>query len=116
MTCPVCGRKSSKPCTWLPGSIPFHCKCCLTHFKRLSELQQRPVNAPCVAQQEAKGFGTVMGELERVYGLSRTSGGTRQSVQDALVELCAKGVLERKSEANQWMYFESPEFKERVKK
>jgi hypothetical protein len=66
--------------------------------------------------QEAKGFGTVMGELERVYGLSRTSGGTRQSVQDALVELCAKGVLERKSEANQWMYFESPEFKERVKK
>ena len=40
---------------------------------------------------EPKGFGAIMIELERVYGLSRTSGGTRQSVQEALVELCAKG-------------------------
>jgi len=65
---------------------------------------------------EAKGFGAVMGELERVYGLSRTSGGTRQSVQDALVDLCAKGILERKSEANQWMYLATPDFKERIRK
>jgi len=66
--------------------------------------------------QEPKGFGTIMTELERVYGLSRTSGGTRQSVQDALVELCAKGILERRSEANQWVYVATAEFKERVRK
>ncbi len=65
---------------------------------------------------EPQGFGAIMSELERVYGLSRTSGGTRQSIQDALVDLCAKGILDRKSEANQWTYLATPEFKERVRK
>jgi len=66
--------------------------------------------------QEEQGFGAIMNELERVYSASRTSGGTRDAVQKALEELCAKGILERESKANQWMYRASEEFKERVKK
>jgi len=66
--------------------------------------------------QKEQGFGAIMGELERVYSASRTSGGTRDAVQKALEELCAKGILERQQKANQWMYSASPEFKERVKK
>jgi len=65
---------------------------------------------------EEQGFGAIMGELERVYSASRTSGGTRDAVQKALEELCAKGILERESKANQWMYKASEEFKERVRK
>lgn len=63
-----------------------------------------------------QGFGAIMGELERVYGLSRTSGGTRQAAQNSLIELCAKGILERRSEQNQWVYLATPEFRERVRK
>ena len=66
--------------------------------------------------QEEQGFGAIMGELERVYSASRTSGGTREAVQKALEELCAKGILERESKANQWMYRTSEQFKERVRK
>jgi len=66
--------------------------------------------------QEEQGFGAIMGELERVYSASRTSGGTRDAVQKALEELCAKGILERESKANQWMYRASESFKERVRK
>jgi len=65
---------------------------------------------------EEQGFGAIMGELERVYSASRTSGGTRDAVQKALEDLCAKGILERQQKANQWMYSASPEFKGRVKK
>jgi len=65
---------------------------------------------------EEQGFGAIMGELERVYSASRTSGGTREAVQKALEELCTKGILERESKANQWMYRTSEQFKERVKK
>jgi len=57
-----------------------------------------------------------MSELERVYSASRTSGGTRDAVQKALEGLCTKGILERESKANQWMYRASEQFKERVKK
>jgi len=63
---------------------------------------------------EEQGFGAIMSELERVYSASRTSGGTRDAVQKALEELCAKGILERESKANQWMYKATEEFKERV--
>ena len=66
--------------------------------------------------QEEQGFGAIMSELERVYSASRTSGGTRDAVQKALEELCAKGILERESKANQWMYRASESFKERVRK
>jgi len=65
---------------------------------------------------EEQGFGAIMGELERVYSASRTSGGTRDAVQKALEELCAKGILDRQQKANQWMYRASESFKERVKK
>jgi len=66
--------------------------------------------------QEEQSFGSIMSELERIYSASRTSGGTRDAVQKALEELCAKGILERESKANQWMYKATAEFKERVKK
>ena len=56
-----------------------------------------------------------MSELERVYSASRASGGTRDAVQKAHEELCAKGILERESKANQWMYKATPEFKNRVR-
>ena len=65
---------------------------------------------------EEQGFGAIMSELERVYSASRTSGGTRDAVQKALEELCAKGILDRQQKANQWMYMATAEFKERVKK
>jgi len=66
--------------------------------------------------QEEQGFGAIMGELERVYSASKTSGGTRDAVQKALEELCAKGILGRQQKANQWVYRESAGFKERVRK
>jgi len=64
---------------------------------------------------QPKAFGAIMGELERKYSISRTSGGSRQAVQSALEELVAKGILDRRQEQNQWMYFCSDSFKERVK-
>jgi len=66
--------------------------------------------------REEQGFGAIMGELERVYSTSRTSGGTREAVTKALEGLCAKGILERELKANQWMYKASEEFKQRVEK
>jgi len=65
---------------------------------------------------EEQSFRAIMGEFERVYSASRTSGGTRDAVQKALEELCAKGILDRQQKANQWMYKASEEFKERVRK
>jgi len=65
---------------------------------------------------EERGFGLIMGGLERVYSASRTSRGIRDAVQKALEELCAKGILDRQQKANQWVYRESAEFKERVRK
>jgi len=65
---------------------------------------------------EEKGFGQIMAEMERVYSATRTSGGTRKAVQESLDELCAKGILEREQKAGQWMYRQSEEFKERVRK
>jgi len=65
---------------------------------------------------EERGFGSIMSELERVYSASRTSGGTRDAVQKALEELCAKGILDRQQKANQWVYRESAAFNERVRK
>jgi len=49
---------------------------------------------------EERGFGSIMSELERVYSASRTSGGTRDAVQKAVEELCAKGILDRQQKAN----------------
>jgi len=66
--------------------------------------------------QEEQGFGSIMSELERVYSASRISGGTRDAVTKALEELYAKGILDRQQKANQWVYRESVELKERVKK
>jgi len=65
---------------------------------------------------QEKAHGTVMAELERVYGTSRTSGGTRDAVRDALEELCSIGVLERQGSTGNWLYRASPEFRERVRK
>jgi len=65
---------------------------------------------------EERRFGSIMGELERVYSASRTSGGTREAVQNALEELCTKGILEREQKANQWMYKATEEFNQRVRK
>ena len=66
--------------------------------------------------KQPQGFGAIMSELERRYAISRTSGGTRQAAQSALDELVIKGILDRTMRENQWVYFESPEFSERVKK
>jgi len=64
---------------------------------------------------EPKGFGAIMGEMERKYSLARTSGGSRDAVRSALEELVAKGILDRKQEQNQWQYYASDSFKERVR-
>ena len=66
--------------------------------------------------QEPEGFGAIMNELERKYAASKTSGGTRQAVQSALEDLVSKGILDRRSENNQWAYFATSEFTERVKR
>jgi len=66
--------------------------------------------------KQPQGFGAIMSELERRYALSRTSGGTRQAAQSALDELVIKGILDRTMRENQWVYFESSEFRDRVKK
>jgi len=60
-------------------------------------------------------FGDIMNELERIYGTSKTNTKTRGDVQDALMELCAAGVLDRVLDGNQWAYSVTAEFQERVK-
>lgn len=65
---------------------------------------------------EPKTFGAIMSEMERKYSISITSGGNRKSAQSALDELVAKDILDRKSENNQYVYFASEHFKERVRK
>ena len=64
--------------------------------------------------QEPKGIGKIMAELVRRYNVGE-SGGNRTTVNDRLAMLVSKGILDRKQEAGQWMYFPSPEFTERVK-
>jgi len=64
--------------------------------------------------QEPKGIGKIMLELVRRYNAG-DSGGNRTTVNDRLAMLVSKGILDRKQEAGQWMYFPSPEFTERVK-
>ena len=63
---------------------------------------------------DGKGIGKIMGELVRRYNVS-DSGGNRTTVNDRLAMLVSKGILDRRSEQNQWMYSESPEFADRVK-
>ena len=63
---------------------------------------------------EGKGTGKIMAELVRRYNVS-DSGGNRSTVNQRLADLVSKGILDRKSEANQWVYLASPEFKKRVK-
>jgi hypothetical protein len=63
---------------------------------------------------EPKGIGKIMLELVRRYNVG-DSGGNRTTVNDRLSMLLNKGILDRKQEAGQWVYIESPEFSERVK-
>jgi hypothetical protein len=63
---------------------------------------------------EPKGIGKIMAELVRRYNVG-DSGGNRTTVNDRLTMLLNKGILDRKQETGQWVYFESPEFKERVR-
>jgi len=63
---------------------------------------------------EGKGIDKIMGELVRRYNIT-DSGGNRSTVDQRLDELVAKGILDRKSEANQWICFATPEFEERVR-
>lgn len=63
---------------------------------------------------EPKGIGKIMLELVRRYNVG-DSGGNRTTVNDRLTMLLNKGILDRKQEAGQWVYFESPEFSERVR-
>jgi predicted nuclease with TOPRIM domain len=64
---------------------------------------------------QPRTLGEVMKELERRYALSSSSGGTRQSATNALEELVSKGILDRREENGQWVYFATPSFRERVK-
>jgi hypothetical protein len=64
---------------------------------------------------EGRGFGAIMNELERKYSMSRTSGGSREAVRQSLEELVAKDVLDRRSENNQWVYFATERFNERIR-
>jgi hypothetical protein len=64
---------------------------------------------------DTKGIGKIMAELVRRYNVG-DSGGNRSTVNDRLAMLVSKGILDRKQETGQWVYFESPEFRERVKK
>jgi len=65
--------------------------------------------------QEGKGIGKIMTELVRRYNVG-DSGGNRTTVNDRLGMLVSRGILDRKQEAGQWVYLESPEFAERVRK
>jgi hypothetical protein len=64
---------------------------------------------------EPQGIGKIMGELVRKYNVS-DSGGNRTTVNDRLAMLVSKGILDRKQEGKQWVYYASEEFKERVHK
>ena len=64
---------------------------------------------------EGRGFGAIMGELERKYSVNRTSGGSRDSVREGLEELVAKDILDRHPENNQWVYSATEHFAERVR-
>ncbi len=64
---------------------------------------------------DGKGIGKIMSELTRRYNAS-DSGGNRTTVNDRLAMLVSKGVLDRRQEQNQWIYLQSPEFADRVKK
>jgi DNA-binding transcriptional ArsR family regulator len=64
---------------------------------------------------QPKTFGNIMKELERKYAVSPTSGGSKQAVMKALEELVSKGILDRREEGKQWVYFSTPEFRERVR-
>jgi len=64
---------------------------------------------------EPKGIGKIMQELVRRYDVG-DSGGNRTTVNDRLGMLVAKGILDRRQESGQWIYFATEEFKERVKK
>jgi len=64
---------------------------------------------------EPKGIGKIMQELVRRYNVS-DSGGNRTTVNDRLAMLVDKGILDRRQESGQWVYFATEEFKERVKK
>jgi hypothetical protein len=48
--------------------------------------------------------------------MSRTSGGSRDATRQSLEELVAKDILDRRSENNQWVYFATEHFNERVRK
>jgi len=63
---------------------------------------------------EPKGIGKIMAELVRRYGVG-DSGGNRTTVNDRLSMLVSKGILDRKQETGQWVYFPSAEFRERVR-
>lgn len=63
---------------------------------------------------EPQGIGKIMGEPVRRYGVGE-SGGNRTTVGTRLVMLVSKGVLDRKQEKGQYMYFATPEFRDRVK-
>jgi regulator of replication initiation timing len=65
--------------------------------------------------QEPKGIRKIMSELVRKYSIA-DGGGNRDTVNDRLAMLVSKGILDRKQEAKQWMYFATPEFQERVTK
>jgi predicted nuclease with TOPRIM domain len=64
---------------------------------------------------QPKTFGNIMKELERKYAVSPTSGGSKQAVMKALEELVSKGILDRREEGKQWVYFSTPEFRKRVR-
>jgi len=64
---------------------------------------------------EPKGIGKIMQELVRRYNVG-DSGGNRTTVNDRLAMLVDKGILDRRQESGQWVYYATEEFKERVKK
>ena len=65
--------------------------------------------------QEPRSIGKIMSELVRKYSIA-DGGGNRETVNDRLAMLVSKGILDRKQEKKQWVYFATPEFSERVRK
>jgi len=63
---------------------------------------------------EPKGIGKIMQELVRRYNVG-DSGGNRTTVNDRLAMLVDKGILDRRQESGQWVYYATEDFKERVK-
>ena len=64
---------------------------------------------------EPQGIGKIMAELVRRYGVG-DSGGNRTTVGNRLTMLVSKGILDRKQEKGQWVYFATPEFRNRVER